>query len=95
MLDHWNKELKRQGSRSLRGNKGIREKIKEVANSEVEMVTSAKQSKITSPQRQEIAKSIDDLYDTFPIPMFSAFHEEYEKEVKKGIKSFIRSSKKK
>ena len=36
---------------------------------------------------------LDDLYDMFPIPMFSVFHDEYEKAVKKGIRSFIRSKK--
>ena len=94
MLNHWNKEIKRQGSRSLRSNKGIREKIKEVAEQEVQMVTMANQNKITQPQRQKLAKTIDDLYDTFPVPMFGTLHEEYEKTVKKGIQSFIKSQKK-
>ena len=94
MLDHWNKELKRQGSRSVRSNKGIREQIQKVAQKEVEMVTNADKTKITQGQRQSLAKSIDDLYETFPIPMFSTLHDEYEKAVKKGINSFIMSQKK-
>jgi hypothetical protein len=94
MLDHWNKELKRQGSRSVRSNKGIREQIKKVAQQEVDVITSADKNKVTQSQRQSLAKSIDDLYETFPIPMFSTLHDEYEKEVKKGINSFIVSQKK-
>jgi len=91
MLDHWNKELKRQGSKNVKGNKGIRDQIQKVAKQEVEFITGANDNKITQPQRQALAKSIDDLYDTFPIPMFSTLHDEYEREVKKGIKSFIGS----
>lgn len=94
MLDHWNKELKRQGSRSVRSNKGIREQIKKIAQQEVDIITAANKKKVSQTKRQQLAKSIDDLYESFPIPMFSTLHEEYEKEVKKGINSFILSQKK-
>jgi len=91
MLDHWNKELKRQGSKSVRNTKGIREQIQKVAQQEVEMITSADKKNITHEQRISLAQQIDSLYDLFPIPMFSTLHDEYEREVKKGIKSFIGS----
>ncbi len=93
MINHWNKEIKRQGSRSTgkRSHKDLKQQIKKVADQEVFLVTSAGEKGLDKIKRTVLAQSIDDLYNSFPMPMVSTLHDEYEREVKKGIKRFIAS----
>jgi hypothetical protein len=87
MINQWNQEIKRQGSRSLKSKKQLSQKIKEVAQQELDLLTAGKS--LSKKQRTCIAKQINDLYADFPLPMVGALHEEYEKEVKKGIRSYM------
>ena len=90
MIEQWNKELKRQGSRSVKSHRGLKKHIQKVAEQEVKFVTQGNGSKV---ERQKLAQNIDELYNSFPMPMYNALHEEYEKAVSSGVKSFIRSQK--
>ena len=78
MINHWHREMKRQGSKS------ISQQIEDVSEQEASVVTS-KNKKISDRELKRIAKRVDDLYRMFPSKMADSLHKKYQKEVRKKI----------
>jgi hypothetical protein len=93
MIYTWNKEVKRQGSSNTSNNrKDLIDRIRSVADEEFKAITS--DSKDISQQSARLMGSkVDDLYSSFPSQMVDVFHDIYEEELGKKIRSHIAKKK--